>query len=61
MQSSAVSMQFWKPPPVSEHTRLAMKPALDKVRSDEEWKKELRPNTYQVSFSDDATCFFCRR
>lgn len=42
-------MQFWKPPATSKHTRLAKEPALDKCKPDEEWKKELRPNTYQVN------------
>ncbi|CAM9577541.1 unnamed protein product [Pylaiella littoralis] len=46
--SSALNMVFWKPPPTSEHTRLAKKPALDKCKPDAEWKEELGPNTFQV-------------
>lgn len=41
-------MMFWGPPPVSEHTRLAKEPALDKCKSEEEWKAQLRPTAFQV-------------
>lgn len=61
IQSSAVSMLFWKPPPTSEHTRLAKKPALDKCKPDEEWRKELRPNTFQVRRLSSGSLRICAR
>ncbi|CAM9166279.1 unnamed protein product [Choristocarpus tenellus] len=41
-------MQFWKTPGPSPLTRLAKIPAMDKCKSDEDWKSSLRPTTYQV-------------
>lgn len=59
-KSSAVNMVFWKPPPTSENTCLAKSPALDKCKSDDEWRKELPPNTFQVFMMSPAlTTDFC--
>ena len=52
-------MQFgWKAPGPDPATNLAKKPVLDRVKSDEEWRKELPPTTFKVLRQSGRTLGF---